>query len=144
MELWELTARESVRETIARYAHLVDRGRIEELLQLFAEDATLEAGERPPAHGRDAIRAFFLGTKGSLAAAATRPLIRHHVTNVLIELTDRETATASSYFLAITERGPDHWGRYQDRLVARGGRWLFHHRRARADGYAADSLFAAK
>ena len=141
MELWELTARELVRETIARYAHLVDRGRIDELIELFTEDGTLEAGARPPAHGRDAIRAFFLGTRGRLAAATTRPLIRHHVSNVLVELTDPATATAASYFLAITERGPDHWGRYQDRLVERGGRWLFQHRRARADGYAAGSVF---
>ena len=141
MELWELTARELVRETIARYAHLVDRGRIDELVELFAEDGTLEAGDRPPAHGRDAIRAFFLGTQGRLASAAARPLIRHHVSNVLVEIVGPEAATAASYFLAITERGPDHWGRYQDRLVERGGRWLFQHRRARSDGYAAGSLF---
>jgi hypothetical protein len=143
MELWELVARELIRETIARYAHLVDRGRIDELIGLFAEDGILEAGDRPPAHGREAIRAFFLGTKGRLAAAAARPLIRHHVSNVLVEVADRETATAASYFLAVTERGPDHWGRYQDRLVQRDGRWLFRHRRARADGYAPDSVFAA-
>jgi len=42
----------------------------------------------------------------------------------------------------VTERGPDHWGRYRDRLVVRDGRWLFAHRRARADGYAPGSVFA--
>ena len=142
MELWELTARELVRETLARYTHLVDRGRIDELVLLFAEDGTLEAGDRPPAHGHEAIRAFFAGTKDRLAAAATRPLIRHHVSSVLVEVASPESATAVSYFLAITERGPDHWGRYQDRLVQRTGRWLFQSRRARSDGYAPGSLFA--
>jgi ketosteroid isomerase-like protein len=141
MELWELTARELVRETIARYAHLVDRGRIDELLTLFAEDATLEAGDRPRARGRDAIRALFLDTGRRLATRAARPLIRHHVSNVLVDVEGPESASASSYFLAVTDRGPDHWGRYRDRLVCRDGRWLFQHRRARADGYAAGSVF---
>ena len=142
MELWELAAREAIRETVARYAHLVDRGRIDELVELFAEDATLEAGDRPPAGGRAAIRAFFMDTGERLATTSRRPLIRHHVSSIVIDLEGPETATAESYFLAITERGPDHWGRYRDRFVRRGSRWLFQHRRARADGYAPGSVFA--
>jgi hypothetical protein len=141
MEIWELMAREMIRETIVRYAHLADRGRIDELVELFLEDATLEAGDAAPARGRAEIRAFFLGTGKRLAAATTRPLLRHHVSNILVVLEGREAATAESYFLAVTERGPDHWGRYRDRLVARDGRWLFQHRRARADGYAPRSAF---
>ena len=141
MELWELAAREAIRETVARYAHLVDRGRIDELLELFAEDGVLEAGERPPARGRAAIREFFLETGKRLASAATTPLIRHHLSNLAIDVTGPDEATAESYFLALTERGPDHWGRYRDRFVHRGSRWLFQHRRARADGYAPGSVF---
>jgi ketosteroid isomerase-like protein len=141
MELWELAARETIRETVARYAHLVDRGRIDALVELFAEDGILEAGDRPPARGRAAIRAFFGETGKRLAAGSARPLIRHHVSNLVIELVGPDEATAESYFLAVTERGPDHWGRYRDRLVRRASRWLFQHRRARADGYAPGSVF---
>lgn len=141
MELWELAAREAIGETVARYAHLVDRGRIDALVELFAEDGTLEAGDRPLASGRGAIREFFQQTGKRLARAAARPLIRHHVSNLVIELTGPDQATAESYFLAVTERGPDHWGRYRDRFVRRGSRWLFQHRRARADGYAPGSVF---
>ena len=142
MELWELAAREAIRDTVARYAHLVDRGRIDELVELFTEDGTLEAGDRPPARGRAAIRAFFLETGKRLASAATRPLIRHHVSNVVIELSGSESASAEAYFLAVTERGPDHWGRYRDRLARIGARWLFAYRRARVDGHAPGSVFA--
>jgi ketosteroid isomerase-like protein len=142
MATWEPAARDAIREVIARYAQLIDRGRIDEVVALFAEDASLEAGDRPPARGRDAIRAFFLGTGRRLAAATTRPLIRHHVSTVAIDLEGPTAATATSYFLAITERGPDHWGRYRDRFVLRDGRWLIGHRLARADGYAAGSAFA--
>jgi len=141
MELWELAAREAIRETVARYAHLVDRGRIDELVDLFVEDGVLEAGDRPPAAGRAAIRELFLETGKRLASASARPLIRHHVSNLTIDVTGPDDATAESYFLAMTDRGPDHWGRYRDRFVRRGSRWLFRHRRARTDGYAPGSVF---
>ena len=141
MEFWELAAREAIRETVARYAHLVDRGRLDALLELFVEDATLAAGDRPPVIGRVAIGEFFRHTGKRLASAAARPLIRHHVSNLLIDLTGPDDASAESYFLALTERGPDHWGRYRDRFVRRGSRWLFQDRRARADGYAPGSVF---
>src|SRR2546422_11647547 len=131
MESWELIARELVRETVMRYVHLVDAGRIDELLELFAEDATLEAGERPPARGGAAIRALFLDTQTRLAAATTRPLIRHHVSSLEVDVLGPARATARSYFLAITERGPDHWGRYRDRLGHLQGPWPFHPHRGR-------------
>jgi ketosteroid isomerase-like protein len=142
MEHWELTAREEIRETVGRYAHLVDAGRIDELVALFAEDAVLEAGELPPARGRAAIEAFFRGAGSRLAAASKgRPLIRHHVSNIVIDVTGPDAADARSYFLATTERGPDHWGRYRDRLVRIGERWLFTSRLVRVDGRAAVSVF---
>jgi ketosteroid isomerase-like protein len=137
METWELAAREGVRDTIARYAHLVDAGRIDEVADLFTPDGVLEANDLPPAAGRDAIRAFLGGTKSRLAASTTRPWIRHHVSSVLVEVEDPTTATARAYFFALTERGPDHWGRYRDRLVLHERRWRFAHRRVRTDGAAA-------
>ena len=138
MEVDELVAREAVRELVARYAHLVDRGRIDELVLLFTADATLEANDLPPACGREAIRAFLGDTKTRLAAATARPLIRHHVTNLTIDVTGH-TATAAAYFLVVTERGPDHWGRYRDRFVRGDGQWWFQHRRVRTDGHVPGS-----
>ena len=144
MEAWEVAAREGVRETIVRYAHLVDGGRFDELLELFTEDATLETGTGPAGHGRAAIRALFVDTGARLEAAQGRPFIRHHVSTIDVDVQDPEAARARSYFLAVTERGPDHWGRYQDRLVRVDGRWLFQHRRVRTDGRVAGSVFGSK
>jgi ketosteroid isomerase-like protein len=135
MEPWEPIAREAIREALARYAHLVDRGRLDDAAALFTEDAVLEAGDEAPARGREAIRALFAGA-GTRLAANGRARIRHHVSSVTIAFDDAWTATAESYFLALVERGPDHWGRYRDRLVLRDGRWLFAHRRVRVDGRA--------
>ena len=133
MEPWELAAREAIRETLARYAHLVDRGRLDDVAALFTEDAVLEAGDEPPARGRAAIRALFAGF-GTRLAAGGRARIRHHVSTIAIAFEDPRTATAESYFLAVLDTGPDHWGRYRDRLVLRDGRWLFAQRRVRVDG----------
>jgi ketosteroid isomerase-like protein len=138
MTLWELAAREEIRNAIARYAHLVDRGRMDEVVALFAEDGTLEAGHLPPVRGREAIRKFLTGTKSRLAATA-RTLVRHHVTSVTVEMTGPDGATTSSYFLVLGERGIDHWGLYRDTFVRVNGAWLFLHRRVRTDGRSTDS-----
>ena len=116
----------------------MDRGRIDELVELFTEDGTLEAGDAP-ARGREAIRAFLLQTKAQLASATERPLVRHHVSNLLIDVVSAGSARAASYFLVLTAERLDHWGRYRDLLVEVGGRWLFQHRRVRTDGYTSDS-----
>jgi hypothetical protein len=144
MELWELAARERIRDTLARYAHCADTGRFAELVALFTEDGVLEIDGRPPLQGHAAIEAFLTGTKTNIAANLTRPLIRHHVSSIRIEVQTPDEANAASYFLAITERGPDHWGRYRDRLVRVGDQWLFQHRRVRPDGHGTNSWVATR
>ena len=94
--------------------------------------------------GREVIHAFLTGTKSSLAAAMSRPLIRHHVSSVAIIVHAPDRAEAVSYFLAITAAGPDHWGRYRDELTPVEERWLFRHRRVRRDGYARGSWVASR
>jgi len=144
MEIWELVAREQIRETLARYAHCADTGRFAELTELFATDGVLEIDGRPPLAGRAAIREFLGATKSSLASTLERPYIRHHVSSLTIDLHDPDRASARSYFLAITERGPDHWGRYRDHLVKVGEHWLFEHRHVRPDGHATSSWRATR
>jgi hypothetical protein len=134
MELWELVARESIRETVARYAHAADSGRFDEIVELFTPDGVLEVDGQPPAAGRDAIRAFFGGTGESLAASGEVPIIRHHITSVTIDVISPEEARGASYFFAITHLGVDHWGRYRDAYALHDGEWRFVHRRARTDG----------
>ncbi len=144
MEIWELTARELIRDTVVRYAHCADGGRFEEMVELFTEDGVLEIEGREPLRGRDAIRDFLTGTRTSLATTLARPFIRHHVSSLQIDLDGPDEARAASYFLAITERGPDHWGRYRDQLVRAGERWLFRRRRVRPDGHAPGSWRASR
>jgi 3-phenylpropionate/cinnamic acid dioxygenase small subunit len=144
MEAWELAAREQIRDTIARYAHSVDSGRFDELVDLFVPDGVLEVEGEPPHRGREAIRAFVTGVGRDIAASTGVPRIRHHVGNVLIALEGPDRARARAYFLAVTDRGVDHWGRYRDELVPSGERWRFALRRVRTDGAAPGSWAAGR
>jgi 3-phenylpropionate/cinnamic acid dioxygenase small subunit len=139
MEAWELVAREQIRDTIARYAHCVDGGRFDDLVELFLPDGVLEIEGEPPLRGRAAIKAFVAGVGRDLAAAAAAPRIRHHVGNVVIELDGTTRARTRCYFLAVTDRGVDHWGRYRDELVPWGDRWRFVRHQVRTDGAAPGS-----
>lgn len=138
MDLEELLAREMIRDTIARYAHCADGGRFDEMVQLFTEDGVMDVDGREPIRGREAILAFLTETKATLRerAAGERSFIRHHVNSIRVDVLGAASAEAASYFFAITQRGPDHWGRYRDRLVRQGDRWLFVQRRVRLDGRA--------
>lgn len=144
MELWELIAREEIRELVARYAHHADAGRFDELVALFAEDGTLRVDDRETLRGRDAILAFLEATRASLRDSPGPRVTRHHVSALRLEVTSADAATGAAYFLVATDRGVDHWGRYRDRYVQGDGRWRFAERRVRVDGVAPGSWAAAR
>ena len=143
MTVDELSAREAIRDLIARYNHAGDRGRLDELARCFAEDGAMDLEGVPLLVGRAAIHAHLSGVVRGLAARTQRATLRHHVASVRILLQDRERAEAWSYFSVFTENGLDHWGRYADRLVRRGDDWLFALRKVRVDGAAPGSRMVA-
>jgi hypothetical protein len=139
VELWELVAREEIRGLLAAYAHGVDRGRFDEVAELFTTDGMLEVGNGRHASGRNSIREFLAGVGSPGSDGPGLAYIRHHVSNVVIDLCGPDTARAESYFFVVTDRGPDHWGRYRDDLVSDAERWRFARRVARTDGAAKGS-----
>ena len=64
MEQWEIEARESIRDLVARYNAKGDSGRFDEMLALFADDAVMET-DTHTCSGSNEIRAFFEGVGGS-------------------------------------------------------------------------------
>ena len=139
METWELLARECIRDTVARYNHAGDTGRFDTMVECFAPDGELVIVGGDRFQGQDALRTFFSGVGGT---APGFTYLRHCVTNLLIDVDDPRHATAASYFQVITDIGLDHWGRYQDRFVPVGDRWLLARRSVKTDGYAQGSFFA--
>lgn len=141
MELWEVIAREFVRQTLADYTAGTDRNRLEDIAACFAPDGVLKISGGDPMVGPQAI-IDGLGAQVNRFAAGQVPLthVRHHVSSVRFGSVTPERAEVSSYFLAVTNIGVDHWGRYRDVLVPVGDRWLFASREASADGFSPDSL----
>lgn len=141
MDLWELDIRESVRQTLANYTAGTDRNRIEDVAACFAPDGSLAFTGGEPMVGPAAIVA---GLTAQVTRFAENPVplthVRHHVSSMRFGLVTPDRVEVSSYFLALTNIGVDHWGRYRDVLIPVSGRWLFASREALADGFSADSL----
>jgi hypothetical protein len=154
MELWELAARERIRDVLARYNWAGDSLRLDELAETFCEDGELEVRGRDPVRGRAAIVEFLGGVAAPSARRAsasstpgaqpsgTKRIVRHNVANTrFLELT-REQARVASYFTVFTEIGLDHYGRYRDTLVPVGDEWLIRHRFVSTDWAAPNSTRA--
>ena len=153
MELWELVARESCRDTLAQYSHAGDRYLLEEFAGAFCEDGVLEIRGSARIQGRQAIMERFGGGTAALQArqaaktqvpGAARRIVRHNVTNIRFESVSPTEATVASYFTVFTEVGPDHVGRYRDQMVPVGDRWLIAHRFVSVDWHAPDSTFGSQ
>jgi len=82
MELWELVARESIRDLVARYNANGDSGRFDPMLALFAEDATLELSTGK-LQGKTAIRTMFesVAQRTVKASSTQAKFVRHHTSN---------------------------------------------------------------
>jgi hypothetical protein len=146
VEIWELVARESVRDLIARYNANGDSGRWVQLEELFAPDASMEV-EGIVYNGREEIMAMFRGvgeivrqssapneepagpsghtTLAEWIARGRKPFIRHLTGTTQIDVPSPTEARARSYYFFLTVHGLDHWGMYIDEFGLHDGRWLF-------------------
>jgi SnoaL-like domain len=143
VEMWELVAREQIRDTLARYNWSGDAGRLEELAETFCVDGVLEIRGDKPLRGRSEIVAFLGGVTGNIAVNVdVKPVVRHNLANVLFTALTPDEARVSSYFTVVTHIGLDHFGRYRDTLVPDGDTWLIKHRKVSTDWAASDSAMA--
>jgi hypothetical protein len=144
MELWEVAARESIRDVVTRYNSNGDTGRFAQVTALFAPDATMELvaddGRVRTYRGKGEIEAIFTGTQARWSAEATRRAapgyVRHCVFTHQIDFVDQTHARGRSYFQVLMDHGLDHWGRYLDEYEERDGQWVFTRRRVTTDGHA--------
>jgi len=147
MELWELIARESIRDLVARYNANGDSGRFPQMLEVFADDASMELvavdGTVRRYDGIDQVATIFTDTKANWDATVAsgtggqgkpRHHIRHFTATHQIDLIDESFARGRCYFLVVMAHGLDHWGRYVDEYGVRDGRWVITSRRAFSDG----------
>jgi len=128
METWELTARESIRDLVARYNANGDTGRFPQVLDGFAPDAVMELQDRTYT-GHDEIILIFTGTKDRVNQPGTATSVRHFTATHQIDLIDETSAKGRCYFQVLTSIGLDHWGRYIDEYRTVDGQWKIAHRR---------------
>jgi len=146
VELWELAAREGIRDTISRYTWCGEFMDAAGFADCFTEDALLEIKDGETYRGREGVLSMIAGvrdrTRTAVAPAAggAPAVMRHHVSSIRIELESPDRARAFSYFAVfLPPHGHDHWGRYADELVREGERWRFRRRRVSVDGAVAAS-----
>ncbi len=130
----EVIARTEIHDLLTEYVQCADGGRTGRMLELFAEDAVMAPTGDPECRGREQIRAYFETAGSSIRRHMATPYLRHHLSSVHIDMTSATEARATSYFLAITEIGPDHWGRYRDTLRRADGHWRIAHRLLQLEG----------
>lgn len=141
MTVEELLARESIRDTMARYSIAGDEFDVEAYLSCFVEDGVMEFAEFPGQghvllEGKAAIREFVEGFFGALKsgkAAVPGKFMRHHLTSSRVDFEDGETARAKTYALYADDSGVNTSGIYTDLLKKAGDRWLIARRRWAVD-----------
>ena len=151
MEMWELIARERIRDSLALYNWSGDAARVTELARAFCEDGELEVRGRDTVRGREAIAEFIGGTarRGDGEASSANPaakvkrIVRHNLTNVRFLEISPQQARVASYFTVVTEIGLDHYGRYRDIFVPVGDEWLIQHRFVSTDWRSPESTMAS-
>lgn len=140
MEIWELIARESVRDCIARYNAHGDAGRMDEMLAVFAEDSSIDM-DGLLFEGLEGMRAGFTEAgrdfvEHARASGARRGdvVLRHFTATTRITVTSPDAADASSYFFVLMAQGLDHWGTYHDDFERAGDEWRIRRRRVVVEG----------
>jgi hypothetical protein len=90
----------------------------------------------------DAILDMLKPGAEALAARERQNFQRHNLTSMMIELTGAESADVTTYVCVTSEKGFDHFGRYDDQFVKVGSRWLILKRHAAMEWSREDSRFA--
>jgi len=138
MELWELVARESIRDVIARYNANGDSGRFDQVVELFAPDAVMELDNGKVYRGREEIRTIFTDAASTLRDRPGPMLLRHMTSTLQIDVVSPTEAKSRCYYHVLMSHGLDHWGRYIDEFGVIDGQWRFTRRREMLDGTIPD------
>ena len=131
---WEVAARVAVDDLFAAYVAGVDGGPLEELVGLFTADGVLVVHGGKEYHGRDGILEFLTSSRETRGASPVGR-IRHFNSRSRIRFDGPSSARGTTYFFAMSEvRGIDHWGVYEEDLVAVDGVWYFKRRAVVIEG----------
>lgn len=122
MDMTDIADRLAIAETLALYCRGIDRCDPDQLAAVFTSSAQIDYG--------DGARPVTAVIPGLMAGLGAMRLTQHNISNTVIRLSG-ETAKAETNCVALhiipAPEGDvelEVGGRYLDRLVKRGGRWL--------------------
>lgn len=122
-----------IEQALIAYCVHLDRMELTSVADLFSEDCIVDFGNNPhlKSNGRKHLAK-------SLERMWRWTRTSHHLSNVLIEFADRDTARCTSYVHAWHERADGSTatvlGQYKDVLLRVSGHWLIHRRRMVMNG----------
>lgn len=125
-KLRELLEIEAIRKTRLLYSHLMDTGRVDDLAELFTEDALCEFGPYGTWKGRETIRANY----HEVESGNTLFFAMHATCDHMVELAGPETAAGRAYLLepatgTAADKNPFiYLGVYDEDYRKVDGRWL--------------------
>ena len=129
----QLLDRLRIEQTLVSYCLYLDRMDLTSLAGLFSGTCVVDYGDNP-------------GLKSNGPESLARSLERmwrwtrtsHHLSNIVVEFVDRDTANCTSYVHAWHERADGStatiFGQYQDVVIRHSDRWLIHRRRMVMNG----------
>jgi len=100
-----LLTEDDIRKVKLLYSQLMDAGRIDELAELFTEDAVCVFGNFGDWHGRDAIRSGFADVDRDHHGGVPFHAM-HATTDHWVELTGPDTAIGRSYLIDLITNTP--------------------------------------
>jgi ketosteroid isomerase-like protein len=112
----------SIQQLYSLYGYVMDDRDWPRLDELFTPDCVFDATALgvPRMDGLEEI--------ARISSSTDQAPIGHHVTNVLVEEIDGDTATVRAKAIGIYSRGRAFSGEYRDTLVRTDGGWRIRHR----------------
>ena len=132
-----LALEQEIVQTLHRYCHVIDHGPIDALDHVFTPDAAFDILTHDGRPNRDFVRKAGIRElkryfQWRLDELFIEERYKHLVLSPLVVSADGDEARVASYFAAFSRDGDRPilrvYGRYQDTLVRRGGRWLIRER----------------
>lgn len=121
-DLVALADRECIRELLHRYCFALDRGSVDDVMSLFADECDLELRPGELHRGREAVYRWY-----EVLTRKRMDVLRHQVHNQVIELRGAE-AFSQSYWDVVGDLNGESMisaGFYEDTLCKRDGVWRF-------------------
>jgi hypothetical protein len=119
-----------IRHLQSIYNTAADRGRIAEVVAVFATKGALEIPGRTFT-GRDAIATFLSGVAETGSDSVDLRGSRHHLTTSRIDLDGEDAAQGWTYFFVMRAGQVIQEGTYIDRFIRTAEGWRIAHRRVK-------------